>query len=409
MRNNMSSFTLLWKHWFWITTTTKKAKAMQLPRWSIYVTVVLLCQAQIAPFATAAPVGVVDTISFKKFTLNEEAKGGIGIGLNEKPNLPVVAASSMISSSRKREMRIADALNTNASPEDAVGDVMDGHEDISRIFVTLPTTTSTSTSTTTEGTTSSMATAQTETGIQELPTEVQPIEGILKEANNKDEVESSSMPSKGGEPTMAKIIQISINTTSPQDSIALETDSDNGLLSIPGMSIEESALKVDGNENIQNLVLVREEDEDVPDLNANRSRKSKVLSDNQTGNKNLLTRSTIGEEAIEASNPEARLQPALGQNLNRSPNLLIQFTDNDKIELLNSQNHALTSDDLSQVRASNFGLISGISFSVLALFCVVSLVGAMMYRRRYINKPQTLSEPDSSGYIDDSIIRVSFY
>lgn len=52
------------------------------------------------------------------------------------------------------------------------------------------------------------------------------------------------------------------------------------------------------------------------------------------------------------------------------------------------------------------GAISGICLAVVGLSLAVSAVGVMLYRRRYINKPQTLSEPDSSGYIDDSTIRV---
>lgn len=51
------------------------------------------------------------------------------------------------------------------------------------------------------------------------------------------------------------------------------------------------------------------------------------------------------------------------------------------------------------------GAISGICFAVIGLCCAVSTAGIILYRRRYINKPQTLSEPDSSGYIDDSTIR----
>lgn len=55
------------------------------------------------------------------------------------------------------------------------------------------------------------------------------------------------------------------------------------------------------------------------------------------------------------------------------------------------------------------GAISGICFAVIGLFCGISFAVVAMYRRRYLNTPQTLSEPDSSGYIDDSTIRVIFY
>jgi hypothetical protein len=63
---------------------------------------------------------------------------------------------------------------------------------------------------------------------------------------------------------------------------------------------------------------------------------------------------------------------------------------------------------------------------VLSVFCLVSIlhsepkyivvnitgaVGFILYRRQFLNKPQTLndkcSNPDSSGYIDDSTLRVS--
>lgn len=74
-------------------------------------------------------------------------------------------------------------------------------------------------------------------------------------------------------------------------------------------------------------------------------------------------------------------------------------------------NDNLSSEALSIVNQDgeymSAGIISGITFSVIGLFCGISIVAFMIYRRRYINKPQTLSEPDSSGYIDDSTIRVS--
>lgn len=53
------------------------------------------------------------------------------------------------------------------------------------------------------------------------------------------------------------------------------------------------------------------------------------------------------------------------------------------------------------------GAISGICLAALGLCVGVAAAGVLAYRRRYVNKPQTLGEPDSSGYIDDSTIRVS--
>ncbi|XP_067639678.1 uncharacterized protein [Eurosta solidaginis] len=53
------------------------------------------------------------------------------------------------------------------------------------------------------------------------------------------------------------------------------------------------------------------------------------------------------------------------------------------------------------------GAISAICFTIFGVCCTVGTVGIVLYRRRYLNKPQTLSEPDSSVYIDDSTMRVS--
>lgn len=59
------------------------------------------------------------------------------------------------------------------------------------------------------------------------------------------------------------------------------------------------------------------------------------------------------------------------------------------------------------------GTIAGISFAALVLAALVGSTAFVLYRRRYLNKPQTLndkcSNPDSSGYLDDSTIRVCQY
>lgn len=58
------------------------------------------------------------------------------------------------------------------------------------------------------------------------------------------------------------------------------------------------------------------------------------------------------------------------------------------------------------------GAIAGISFAALVLAALAGSTAFVLYRRRYLNKPQTLndkcSNPDSSGYLDDSTIRVRF-
>lgn len=53
------------------------------------------------------------------------------------------------------------------------------------------------------------------------------------------------------------------------------------------------------------------------------------------------------------------------------------------------------------------GIISIICVGIIGSLSAFSIMFVYIYRRRYLNKPQTLSEPDSSGYIEDSI-RVRF-
>ncbi|XP_055371113.1 probable serine/threonine-protein kinase DDB_G0282963 [Condylostylus longicornis] len=65
----------------------------------------------------------------------------------------------------------------------------------------------------------------------------------------------------------------------------------------------------------------------------------------------------------------------------------------------------VSSEALQRAYVMDAGTISGICLSVLAICCGVGTVGIVLYRRRFLNKPQALSEPDSSVYIDDSTIR----
>lgn len=52
------------------------------------------------------------------------------------------------------------------------------------------------------------------------------------------------------------------------------------------------------------------------------------------------------------------------------------------------------------------GIISVICVGIIGSLSAFSIMFVYVYRRRFLNKPQTLSEPDSSGYIDESSIRV---
>ncbi|XP_026461196.1 uncharacterized protein LOC113362912, partial [Ctenocephalides felis] len=73
-----------------------------------------------------------------------------------------------------------------------------------------------------------------------------------------------------------------------------------------------------------------------------------------------------------------------------------------------SLGHAVVSDAESE-SGMDPGAIAGISLGVLAIATLASAASFVLYRTRYLNNPQTLSDkcsnPDSSGYIDDSTMR----
>lgn len=269
------------------------------------------------------------------------------------------------------------SLGNDDLDDDQVDEVING-QTFGQIFVTIPpslvSTTLASSTTTTEITSSSAEPKTEDHGIEDHPA-------------NSTSTETISL-----EPPVQT--EINLNITKLESVVTNETK-----------VVQEFSSEMISGEKIENLTLLEDLD---PNSSRSSPRKSKVLEDNLT-NKNILTRST--DDAI---NPTSAVHP-VDSSYNKNPNFLIHFSESDKLELMNSQNNALIGDnfnlnDIDEIRRNsrsiNVGMISGICFSVLAIFCMVTVLGAVMYRRRYINKPQTLSEPDSSGYIDDSIIRV---
>lgn len=75
------------------------------------------------------------------------------------------------------------------------------------------------------------------------------------------------------------------------------------------------------------------------------------------------------------------------------------YTDTDKAE-----------QQSSGTSAAGIAAITGSCLATVALLSTMGSLGFIIYRRKYLNPPQTLnsdkcSNPDSSGYIDDSTIR----
>lgn len=79
-----------------------------------------------------------------------------------------------------------------------------------------------------------------------------------------------------------------------------------------------------------------------------------------------------------------------------------QSTSNDRL----SSEALFEPDEESEGISIGAGIISVICVGIVASLSAFSIMFVYVYRRRYLNKPQTLSEPDSSGYIDESSIRV---
>lgn len=82
----------------------------------------------------------------------------------------------------------------------------------------------------------------------------------------------------------------------------------------------------------------------------------------------------------------------------------IPTTQNDG---LSSEALFVTDEDNGGI-TMNAGIISIICVGIIGSLSAFSIMFVYIYRRRFLNKPQTLSEPDSSGYIDDSTIRVCY-
>ncbi|CAO1396007.1 unnamed protein product [Diamesa tonsa] len=133
------------------------------------------------------------------------------------------------------------------------------------------------------------------------------------------------------------------------------------------------------NETVEEIVMT--EESNVTEVTELSERKSKVLTGYSTEAKvvnNISSRSTL------------------------QVNQLTQNTVND--DKLSSEALFVTDEDNGGI-TMNAGVISAICVGVIGSLSAISIMFVYVYRRRFLNKPQTLNEPDSSGYIDDSTIR----
>ncbi|XP_011640982.1 uncharacterized protein LOC105429591 [Pogonomyrmex barbatus] len=84
--------------------------------------------------------------------------------------------------------------------------------------------------------------------------------------------------------------------------------------------------------------------------------------------------------------------------------------DNQPSDYNDTGNSSENTQQSSTTSAAGIAAITGSCLATVALLSTMGSLGFIIYRRKYLNPPQTLnsdkcSNPDSSGYIDDSTIR----
>ncbi|XP_024888697.1 uncharacterized protein LOC112465399 isoform X2 [Temnothorax curvispinosus] len=84
--------------------------------------------------------------------------------------------------------------------------------------------------------------------------------------------------------------------------------------------------------------------------------------------------------------------------------------DNQPPDYNDTGNNRENTEHGSTTSAAGIAAITGSCLATVALLSTMGSLGFIIYRRKYLNPPQTLnsdkcSNPDSSGYIDDSTIR----
>lgn len=147
------------------------------------------------------------------------------------------------------------------------------------------------------------------------------------------------------------------------------------------------------------------------DLASSSSSNGRELPDDSHSDSSGGSNSRIGK--ILSSDFRDFVSPAGGQpNASSYIAQSIAFSTQNLQEGVDDQDHPLEDDDYRRSSRSqsagrlNVGAISGICLASLGLLSGLSAALVILYRRYlYLNKPQALSEPDSSGYIDDSTIR----
>lgn len=118
----------------------------------------------------------------------------------------------------------------------------------------------------------------------------------------------------------------------------------------------------------------------------------------------LATAASILEVGVSESTRLSRARNTFTQHFQRDQ----MQGDNQSSDYTNDSNTA--EQQSSGTSAAGIAAITGSCLATVALLSTMGSLGFIIYRRKYLNPPQTLnsdkcSNPDSSGYIDDSTIR----
>nr|XP_036676438.1 uncharacterized protein DDB_G0271670 isoform X4 [Drosophila suzukii] len=203
---------------------------------------------------------------------------------------------------------------------------------------------------------------------------------------------STTTPRSGGSASTSTVAGSAATPSTPK--INTEWLSDELLAGAAGGAGSGVTAEGEGEKAPFTLENANKEDELRRAESEHRSRKSKVLSAEykhinryinfSSDTKSLLTRSASAAPSVAGGVPGSG------------------FYDGTIGDEGNISSEALA---IQRTYFLDAGAISAICFTVFGVCCTVGTIGIVLYRRRYLNKPQALSEPDSSVYIDDSTMR----
>lgn len=179
-----------------------------------------------------------------------------------------------------------------------------------------------------------------------------------------------------------------MKTSTTQTTKLIKVDKDppeEHILTVKGLNLTSSEVtessQSDPNDTVE--IVMTEEESNVTEVAEISERRSKGLLG-------------YSEEAKVVNNISARSPLHVTHLSQNSP------TNNDRL----SSEALFDTDEDNGGITMNAGIISIICVGIIGSLSAFSIMFVYVYRRRFLNKPQTLSEPDSSGYIDESSIRV---